>query len=80
MIIHDGNSVDTYINFLRAAGLQASESHADEAVSQTLAMEPDLIVLDFDCDGETMAALQGDVRTRSIPVVALADLPPRRPA
>jgi DNA-binding response OmpR family regulator len=77
LFIHDGNSVDTYISFLRKAGLHATETHADDAVAQALALKPDIIVLDFDCDGETMAALQKDVSTRGIPVIALADLPPR---
>jgi DNA-binding response OmpR family regulator len=74
LLIHDGNAVDTYINFLQKAGLLASEAHADDAVTQAVAEKPDIIVLDFDCDGETIAALQGDLRTRDIPVIALADL------
>jgi DNA-binding response OmpR family regulator len=76
LIIHDGNSVDAYVSYLRSAGLQASETHADDAVAEALAMDPDIIVLDYDCDGETVAALQSNVRTRGIPVIALADLPP----
>jgi CheY-like chemotaxis protein len=75
LIIHDGNSVDTYVAFLQAAGLEASEAHADGAVEQAATIQPDIIVLDFACDGETMAALTGDERTRRIPVIALADLP-----
>jgi CheY-like chemotaxis protein len=74
LIIHDGNAVDRYISFLRTAGLHAAESHADEAVSQALALAPDIIVLDFDCDGATISALQANVRTRLIPVIALADM------
>jgi DNA-binding response OmpR family regulator len=79
LIIHDGNAVDAYISFLRSAGIEAAEAHADKAVAEAIAVPPDVIVLDFDCDGETIAALQADARTRGIPVVALADLPMRRP-
>ena len=77
LIIHDGSSVAAYLAFLRAAGLEASETAADHALAQALVMEPDIIVLDFDCDGEIMAALHGDARTSTIPVIALADLPHR---
>ena len=75
LVIHDGNSVDAHISYLKEAGLDASETHADQAVAQALVLNPDIIVLDFDCDGETVAALQADIRTRDIPVIALADLP-----
>lgn len=75
LFLHDGDSVATYITNLENAGLQASEAHVDDAVAEALASSPDIIVLDFDCDGETVAALQADIRTRDIPVIALADLP-----
>ena len=78
LIIHDGNPVDSYLDYLRSSGLEAAETHADTAVAETLSIEPDIIVLDFDCDGEIVAALQEDARTRTIPVIALADLPERR--
>ena len=74
LLIHDGNSVDAYIHFLRAAGLLATEAHADDAVAQASKVKPDVIVLDFDCDGEIVAALQNNFRTREIPVIALAEL------
>ena len=75
LFLHDGGSVAAYIAYLENAGLQASEAHADRAVAEALASSPDIIVLDFDCDGETVAALQADIRTRGIPVIALAELP-----
>ena len=78
LIIHDGNPVDAYLDYLRSSGLEASETHADTAVAETLSIEPDIIVLDFDCDGEIVAALQEEVRTRTIPVIALADMPQTR--
>ena len=74
LLIHDGNSVDEYLTFLQDAGLQAREAHASLAVAQAVEVRPDIIVLDFDCDGEVTGALQGDIRTRHIPVIALAHL------
>ena len=74
LLIHDGNPVDAYVNFLRTAGLLATEAHAGDSVAQAVAVKPDIIVLDFDCDGEIVAGHQGDVRTREIPVIALAEL------
>lgn len=74
LLIHDGNSVDEYLTYLKASGLQATEAHASRAVEQAVEVRPDIIVLDFDCDGEVTGALQGDTRTRDIPVIALADL------
>ena len=41
---------------------------------QALGLKPDIIVLDFDCNGEIVAALQADLGTREIPVIALADV------
>jgi CheY-like chemotaxis protein len=75
LILHSGIAVETYLSVLRAAGLEATEAHGDDAVAQVAAIQPDIIVLDFACDGETMAALRSDERTSNIPVIALAELP-----
>ena len=77
LIIHDGQPVDTYMSFLQSAGLRAEETQPGTAAALAVALKPDIIVLDFDCDGEIMAALQADFRTREIPVIALAELPHR---
>ena len=74
LFLHDGHSVEAYVSYLINAGLQASEAHVEDALVQALAVSPDIIVLDFDCNGETMAALQADARTRSIPVIAMTQL------
>ena len=74
LFLHNGDSVDAYISYLTQAGLQASEAHVDHALAHALAVTPDIIVLDFDCNGETMAALKADLRTRSIPVIAMKEL------
>ena len=39
-----------------------------------MAFKPDIIVLDFDFDGDVVARLQASEKTRDIPVVALAKL------
>lgn len=78
LLVHNGNSVSVYLTFLNTAGVLAEEAHAPEALARALALRPDLIVLDFDCDGEVIAALQSDARTRHIPVIALADVPTQR--
>jgi hypothetical protein len=72
LLIHDGNSLDRYVIFLKAAGLEAMEAHARLAVVQAVEVRPDVIVLDFDCNGVVMRALQEDKRTRDIPVIGLA--------
>lgn len=74
LFLHDGNPVEAYISYLTKAGLQASEAHVNDALAQALAMSPDIIVLDFDCNGKTMAVLRANARTRSIPVIALTEL------
>jgi DNA-binding response OmpR family regulator len=77
LFLHDGESVEVYISYLQRAGLDANEARADNAVAEAVAFKPDVIVLDFDCDGETMTELRNDGRTRAIPVIALADVPTR---
>ena len=43
-------------------------------VATVLRLVPDLIVLDFDVNGDTAERLKGDVRTMSIPLIALAEM------
>jgi DNA-binding response OmpR family regulator len=74
LIVHDGSSVDHYVTYFTEAGLTVTDAHADEAVSTAGTLQPDIIVLDFDCDGETLAELKDNAGTRAIPVIALADL------
>ena len=37
-------------------------------------MQPDIIVLDFGCDGEVTAQLKAETSTQEIPVIALVEL------
>ena len=43
-------------------------------LTTVLRLLPDLIVLDFDIDGDTAKRLKNDVRTMSIPLIALAEM------
>jgi CheY-like chemotaxis protein len=51
-----------------------SETRANVALAKAARLQPDIIVLDFECNGETVAQLKGDPQTRHIPVIALAKL------
>ena len=75
---------EAYVRYLTTAGFRVSSASGiptSQIVDRTLATMPDMIVLDYDCDGETIARLKADRRTAPIPVIALADLPvpPGRP-
>ena len=75
---------EAYVRYLTTAGLRVSSASGiptSEIVDRTLATMPDMIVLDYDCDGETIARLKADRRTAPIPVIVLADfpVPPGRP-
>lgn len=76
LFIHDGRSPDHEVTYLRKAGLEVTEGHADDAVAIAVDFQPDIIILDYDCDGETVTALKETYRTRTIPIIALAELDP----
>ena len=46
----------------------------DYDLKDALRLLPDLIVLDFNIDGDTARRLKNDVRTMSIPLIALAEM------
>ena len=74
LFIHDGLPYDVHIKHLSDAGLRVSTSEKDTAVTNAATLQPDIIVLDFGCDGETTEAIKADPITRHIPVIALLDL------
>ena len=78
LLIHNGMDVASHVAYLSDRGLRISQSHGEHAVARALAVMPDIIVLDYDCDGEVLAALKADFRTRHVPVIALHDLPDTR--
>jgi CheY-like chemotaxis protein len=59
---------------LTDADLKVSEAHADAAVTEATKLQPDIIVLDFDCDGDVTEQLKADASTKHIPVIALVEL------
>jgi len=79
LFIHNGAPYDAHIKHLTGAGLRVTESHAENAVREALKLQPDFVVLDFDCDGEVTAQLKGHSLTRHIPVIALVELTRRLP-
>ena len=78
LVVYADGDGEAYVRYLTTAGFRAdavSRIPSDEIVKRTLALMPDMIVLDYDCDGETVARLKADRRTAPIPVIALAELP-----
>lgn len=76
LLIHAGTDVEAHFQHLTGAGLTVSKAHAEDAVASAIRLQPDMIVLDFRCDGEIMARLKDEPATRQIPVIALAELGP----
>lgn len=75
LFVHNGHSADGHLTYLKKAGLNVTESAgAEAAVAAAVAFQPDIIVLDFSADGETVAALQQHQETKDVPVIALAKL------
>ena len=67
---------EMYAEYLQFSGFRVVEArNGNEAVSQALALGPDLILMDLSLPGmdgwEATRRLKADVRTRHIPIVAL---------
>jgi CheY-like chemotaxis protein len=74
LFVHDGIPYEAHMRHLVDAGLSVSEAHVDSAVDEAAALQPDIIVLDYACNGETTARLKSDPQTSHIPVIALVEL------
>ena len=74
LFVHDGLPYDPHVKHLTDAGLRVTEVHADTAVATATTLQPDIIVLDFDCDGDVTDQLKAITATQHIPVVALVEL------
>ena len=74
LFVHNGSPYEGHIRHLAGAGLRVTQAHADAALGQALRLQPDIIVLDFDCNGEVTAQLKRDSRSDHIPVIALVAL------
>ena len=74
LFVHNGSPFEPHIKHLTDSGLRVTETHAETALQQAVRVQPDIIVLDFDADGDVTAQLKHDTRTRHIPVIALVEL------
>ena len=74
LFVHNGIPYEAHMKHLVDAGLNVSETHVQSAVAEATALQPDIIVLDFACNGETTARLKSDPHTSHIPVIAIVEL------
>jgi DNA-binding response OmpR family regulator len=75
LIIHRRDATEGYAAYLQSEGFVTTEANdSDDGVEKALSQAPDLIVLDFDLDGETTTRLKAHIATRGIPVIALAKM------
>jgi DNA-binding response OmpR family regulator len=70
-----GDVAGGYGDYLRECGFRVVEAHtASDALSRALKMMPDLIVLDYDLDGDVVAHLRSNMLTKGVPIIALTVL------
>lgn len=75
LLLHNHTSVVEIIAYLKDNGLRVANRRNDgNMLAAVLEVDPDLIVLDFAVDGDTVETLKGDGRTQNIPLIALADM------
>jgi DNA-binding response OmpR family regulator len=74
LFVHDGAPYHAHIRHLQSAGLMVTQVHADAALSTAKESRPDIVVLDFGCDGDVTKAFKDDHDTSHIPVIALVEL------
>ena len=81
LLLHNHTSVVNIIAYLKDNGLRVAHRANDgDMIAAVVENDPDLIVLDFAVDGDTVATLKGDGRTDHIPLIALADVCLLRPS
>ena len=74
LFVHNGLPYESHVKHLTDAGLRVTEALADAAVAKATILQPDIIVLDFDCDGDVTEQLKAHASTQHIPVIALVEL------
>ena len=75
LVIHNHMSVAHLVRYLGESGLRVTNrSNDDQMLHAVLDIAPDLIVLDFAVNSDTVERLKADARTRHIPVIGLADV------
>jgi hypothetical protein len=78
LIVHADGGGQASIGYFAAAGLRVASTPSvpiAEIVECVMTTRPDMIVLDYDCEGGVIEGLKGDARTAAIPIIALAELP-----
>ena len=74
LFVHNGQPFEAHITHLIDAGFNVFSTHGEHAVREATTIQPDLVVLDFACDGETTAQLKADSETKHIPIIALVEM------
>ena len=70
-----GDAAGGYGDYLRECGFRVVEAHtASDALSRALEIMPDLIVLDYELDGDVVAHLRSNTRLEAVPIIALTVL------
>ena len=78
LIVHADGGGQASIGYFAAAGLRVASTPSvpiAEVVECAVTTRPDVIVLDYDCEGSVIDGLKRDPRIAAIPVLALAELP-----
>jgi CheY-like chemotaxis protein len=75
LVVHRSGGMEKYADYLISSGFRVAEARdGGHGVEQALLLLPDLIVLDFELDGEVVGLLREYPTTRAIPVIALAEM------
>jgi two-component system cell cycle response regulator DivK len=75
LVVHRSGGLEKYAAYLAGSGFRVAEARdGAHGVEQALLLRPDLIVLDFELDGEVVGLLRGDPTTQRIPIIALAEM------
>jgi CheY-like chemotaxis protein len=75
LFIQNHARVEILFEYLTSAGLRVARTlNNRDMLATVLRLVPDLIVLDFNGEGDTAERLKADSRTMSIPLIALAEM------
>jgi DNA-binding response OmpR family regulator len=74
LFVHNGTPYEAHKKHLVEAGFNVSETRGEPAVEVAVASQPDLVVLDFGCDGPVTQQPKANDETKHIPVIALVEL------
>ena len=75
LFLQNHASVEHLFGCLTRAGLHVARAPNDrDMLATVLRLLPDLIVLDFNGNGDTAERLKADNRTKGIPLIALAEI------